>query len=104
MLRLWTVSAAVLLLAACDQSRDPVEAGRLVYAANCSACHSLDPHAEGVLGPAVAGSSRELIEARLLRAEYPEGYQPKRDTQQMAALVFLAPQIDVLAAYLGSLD
>ena len=33
---------------------------------------------DGSVGPAVAGASRELIEAKVLRGEYPPGYTPKR--------------------------
>ena len=69
--------------------------------ANCIACHDRDPGREGVLGPAIAGSSRELIEARVMRAEYPPGYKPKRDTNLMPAQPFLRPQIEPLAAYLA---
>ena len=57
---------------------------------------------DGTLGPAVAQSSRALVEARVLRAEYPPGYTPKRDTATMPALPFLAPEVPYLAAYLAS--
>src|SRR5262249_34328311 len=40
------------------------ERGRQVYAAQCTSCHSSDPAQNGPLGPAVKGSSRELLEAR----------------------------------------
>ena len=81
-----------------------VEAGRSVYNSNCIACHNMDPTKDGALGPAVAGSPLELIEARVMRAEYPDGYTPKRDTRVMVALPHLKPQLPALAAYLGSLE
>jgi mono/diheme cytochrome c family protein len=81
-----------------------VEAGRSVYNANCIACHSLDPSEDGALGPAVAGSSLALLDARVLRAEYPEGYEPKRKTRVMVALPHLEPRLPELAAYLESFD
>jgi mono/diheme cytochrome c family protein len=81
-----------------------IEAGRGSYNANCIACHSLDPTKDGALGPAVAGSSLELIAARVLRAEYPEGYTPKRKTRVMIALSHLEPQLNALTAYLDSLE
>jgi mono/diheme cytochrome c family protein len=81
-----------------------IEAGRSVYNANCIACHSLDPSKDGALGPAVAGSSLVLLEARVLRAEYPEAYQPKRTTRVMVALPHLEPRLVELAAYLESPD
>jgi mono/diheme cytochrome c family protein len=81
-----------------------IEAGRSVYNANCIACHSLDPTKDGALGPAVAGSSLALLDARVLRAEYPEGYEAKRPTRVMIALPHLEPRLIELAAYLGSLE
>ncbi|MBI4513505.1 MAG: hypothetical protein HY702_05285 [Gemmatimonadetes bacterium] len=46
------------------------------------------------------GSSRALLEARILRAEYPPGYTPTRTTRLMPARPDLAPYIDDLAAFL----
>jgi mono/diheme cytochrome c family protein len=81
-----------------------VEAGRGVYMGNCIACHNPDATKDGALGPAVAGASLELIEARVLRSEYPEGYTPKRDTRVMVALPHLAPKMKELTVYLASLE
>ncbi|MCZ6823193.1 MAG: cytochrome c [Deltaproteobacteria bacterium] len=94
---------AILLTLGCGQGgeRSPAEQGQRIYVANCTACHNPNPVLDGTLGPAVAGSSRALIEARLLRAEYPPGYTPKRLTQQMVVMPYLEPYIDVLAAYLA---
>ena len=75
--------------------------GRSVYLANCIACHAPDPSQEGGLGPAVVGSSRELLEARILRAEYPPGYTPIKTTQMMIPLLHLEGEIDALFAYLN---
>jgi mono/diheme cytochrome c family protein len=94
--------ALTLLLAGCAGGEEtPAERGRRVYAANCTACHHQNPELDGTLGPAVAGSSRALLEARVLGAEYPPGYTPKRETGLMVPLPYLAPQIDDLAAYLA---
>jgi hypothetical protein len=60
----------------------------------------MDPTLPGPLGPEVKGSPRDLIEARVLRAEYPVGYTPKRPTTLMQPLPQLAGNIDDLAAYL----
>jgi len=76
------------------------ERGRSIYAANCTACHGIDPTKPGGLGPEIAGSSRELIEARVLHAAYPPGYSPKRDTKLMVALPHLKNELDALAVYL----
>lgn len=92
----------VIGLAACAprEPANPLEQGRRVYVANCIACHHTDPSRDGSLGPAVAGSSRELLEARILRAEYPPDYTPKRPTSLMQAMPYLKADIDALAAYL----
>ncbi len=79
-----------------------VDRGRRVYVANCSACHHPDPALEGTLGPPIAGSSRELIEARVLRGEYPPGYTPLRDSELMQPLPYLQNDIEALAAYLNA--
>ena len=74
--------------------------GKQVYLAQCTSCHNTDPAKAGPVGPPVSGSSRELLEARLLRAGYPPGYAPKRDTTVMPAQPQLAPYVNDLAAYL----
>ena len=81
----------------------PVEFERDVYPileANCIACHNIDPAKAGGLGPEVKGSSRELLEARVVTATYPPGYTPKRPSAVMQPLPKLAGDIDALAAYL----
>jgi mono/diheme cytochrome c family protein len=75
--------------------------GHAVYTQICVACHNPDPALEGSLGPAIAGSSRALLEARVLRAEYPPGHVPKRDSKAMPPFPQLADKIDDLAAYLA---
>jgi len=95
----------ILLLFACTTPQrapsDPLaERGRSVYVQQCIACHNLDPSQPGSLGPAVKGSSRELVEARVLHAAYPPGYTPKRTTTTMVAFPQLSGDIDALAAYL----
>lgn len=98
------VSLSLLLGACSDADMSPVERGRRVYVANCIACHAIDPAADGVMGPAIAGSSLALLEARVLRGEYPDGYRPKRDTRLMVALPYLAGDLPALDAYLRSVD
>jgi len=101
---LGTLGALLLFAVACGEQPELSEAaqrGRSVWMANCVACHATDPTKAGALGPDVAGSSRELIEARVLRAEYPPGYTPKRSTHAMVALPHLAGSIDDLYAYLN---
>jgi mono/diheme cytochrome c family protein len=76
------------------------ERGRQVYLAQCTACHGSDPAQPGPLGPAVKGSARELLEAKVLRGTYPPGYQPKRPTTVMPPQPALAPEIAALTEYL----
>ncbi len=92
----------VLLLSACAQKLPPEAQGARVYAANCTACHNPDPRLEGVMGPPVFGSSRALLEARLIQGGYPPGYTPKRDTHLMQPLPYLAPEIPALVAFLNA--
>jgi|SRR5262245_40571457 len=76
------------------------ERGRQVYLAQCTACHATDPAKPGPVGPPLKGSSRELLEAKVLRATYPPGYRPKRPTAIMPAQPQVARDIPALAAYL----
>lgn len=80
----------------------PAERGRKVYAANCIACHNVNPKLDGAVGPAVYGASQDLIEHRLLRSGYPAGYQPKRASHIMPVLPFLKDDIPSLHAYLNA--
>ena len=98
------IVSSLALLGCSPPGGDPVTIGKQVYAANCTACHNADPTRDGTIGPALAGSSPELVRARVLKAEYPPGYTPKRDSHLMPAQPFLASQVDDIAAYLGSLQ
>lgn len=82
-------------------SNTPAARGGRIYRINCTVCHNTNPLVDGSVGPAVKGSSRELIEARILHAGYPRGYTPKRTTKAMPAQPDLAPHIDDLAAFLN---
>jgi len=77
------------------------ERGRAVYLANCIACHNNDPAKDGSIGPAIAGSSKELLEARVLSTSYPPNYKPKRPTKVMPQFPFLKEELPYLAAYLA---
>lgn len=92
--------AAALGLVACAGDGSSAGRGRQVYRAQCLACHNSDPSKNGSLGPAVKGSSRELLEARILRGAYPPGYKPKRGTAIMQPMPQLASALDDLAAFL----
>jgi mono/diheme cytochrome c family protein len=99
--------AALGLLCAglgCDgkKQEDPLAArGRGVYMANCIACHNPNPRKDGNVGPALQGSSEELLRARVLEMRYPPGYKPKRPTKLMPPQPHLAPEIGALHAFLN---
>jgi mono/diheme cytochrome c family protein len=80
----------------------PVQRGRVIYMSNCVVCHNADPNLPGSQGPPIAGSSRELVEARVLHLAYPPGYTPKRKTHAMRAIPTLAPEIDNIVAFLAA--
>lgn len=87
--------AANYALAAGDAAK-----GKQIYDTFCVVCHGPDPSIDGPIGPSITGSSKELIEARVLYAKYPEGYKPKRDTNMMPPSPQYKDNIDDLAAFL----
>ena len=96
--------AATVGLAACGESSKPsdplAERGRQIYLSQCTQCHAPDPSQAGAVGPALKGVSQALLEAKVVRGEYPSGYAPKRPTKVMPPLPALAPDIPALTAYL----
>lgn len=68
--------------------------------AYCVSCHNIDPSKDGPIGPAVKGSSRALLEAKIVRGSYPPGYKPKRNTAIMPTQPALQSSIPDLAAFL----
>lgn len=75
--------------------------GQTIYKMNCIACHNPQPALDGPTGPAISGASLELLQARVLKGQYPEGYKPKRDTKVMPALPHLEKEIPALRAFLN---
>jgi len=75
--------------------------GRTTYLSVCIACHNTDPSKDGSLGPAIAGSSLALLEAKVLHGKYPPGYAPKRSSHAMPPQPQLADRIKALHAYLS---
>lgn len=109
MTRLSLLFLLAMTLAGCGEKKDPPakvagagdpNRGRAVYLSTCAACHNNDPSKDGPIGPAIKGSSHELIEARVLRAGYPPGYKPKRTTAVMPAQPDLKPSLPDLEAFL----
>jgi mono/diheme cytochrome c family protein len=99
----WFVAVSLLALTGCrPRELTPVQRGEVVYRTNCISCHGRNPNLSGPLGPAIAGSSRTLLEARILAQSYPPGYRPKRNTHQMRSLPWLSGSIGDLKAYLDA--
>lgn len=97
----------VLFLSSCtknnDKALDPLAArGKASYMSNCIACHNPNPTLAGSVGPDVAGSSLELITARVIHMSYPPGYIPKRNSMLMPAMPYLEGDLPALHAYLNS--
>lgn len=97
----------LFLISGCDKSNErPLTAleshGKAVYMSNCIACHNPNPTLVGSVGPDIAGSSLELITARVMYQSYPPGYKPKRTTGLMPALPFLEKDLPALHAYLNT--
>lgn len=98
---LLAVLAFVLAAGCSERGLSPsAERGRQVYLAQCTACHSADPAQPGPVGPPVKGSSRELLEAKVLNGTYPPGYTPTRPTKVMVPMPQVAPDLPALADYL----
>ena len=76
--------------------------GKGVYMSNCIACHNPNPALAGSIGPAIAGSSLELVQARVLTRGYPPGYKPQRDTDMMPDFPQLKDDIPSIHAYLAT--
>lgn len=82
------------------QPDTPEARGRQAYFIYCVACHNADPRKDGAQGPAIAGSSLQLLQARVLRQSYPPGYKPKRATMTMPAYPQVKDRLSDLAAFL----
>ena len=103
--------AAALCATACSERTDdaaqPAAAetaaalrGRKIYENVCIACHNADPTQAGSLGPPLAGASLALLEAKVLRGEYPPGYTPQRPSRTMPNFAYLEGRLGDVAAYL----
>ena len=103
---LFLILCCAAALSACSKKSDDTEQrtewdrGRVVFIANCVACHNPDPSLDGSIGPAIKGSPKELVESRVLRGTYPPDYKPKRNTKIMPSFPFLEPEIPYLVKYL----
>ena len=94
--------AAVVMTACNSRPPDAIEKGRMVYMTNCVVCHNPNPNLAGNQGPAIAGSSQALLEARVLNLTYPPGYIPQQKTHAMRAFPQLKNHIGDLHAFLAA--
>jgi mono/diheme cytochrome c family protein len=74
--------------------------GSTIYKMKCTSCHNADPTKAGSIGPDIANSSYELLEAKTQRKTYPEGYTPKRKTKIMPKIPLTEEQIKAIEAFL----
>jgi mono/diheme cytochrome c family protein len=102
------VGAAMLSLVSCqknDLPKQPLTSlesrGKGVYISNCIACHNPNPSLDGSIGPAIAGSSLDLITHRVLTRDYPAGYKPKRNSEVMPDFPQLKDAVPGIHAYLS---
>ncbi len=86
--------------AAAPMAKSDPARGKAAYLASCVACHGPDPSVDGPIGPSIRGASYPLIEARVMRAGYPPGHQPKRATKLMPPMPQLQAELPHLAAFL----
>jgi mono/diheme cytochrome c family protein len=95
-------AVALTVCVGCSQETLSPEAerGRQVYQAQCIACHNTDPAQPGAIGPAVKGSSEELLRSKVLQGTYPSGYTPKRPTKVMQPMPQVSNDVPALATYL----
>ncbi len=76
--------------------------GKTVYVSRCISCHNQDPKKSGSLGPDVWGSSLELLEAKIIKGQYPAGYKPKRSSKMMVPIPDLKDKLTDLHTYLNT--
>jgi mono/diheme cytochrome c family protein len=76
--------------------------GKAIYLSNCIACHNPTPTLDGSIGPNIAFSSLELLNAKLVTNTYPLGYKPKRSSGAMPEFSHLKEEIPALHAYLNA--
>lgn len=97
------ISYVLYFASSCEQGppESPLAArGRAVFFSKCNACHNADPSRAGAVGPAIKGSSVELITARVRHQTYPENYKPLRETKIMPVIDVSDDDIKALAEFI----
>jgi len=84
-----------------------IQRGKSVYSTQCIACHNSNPKEAGALGPAVAGSSLELLQHRVVTGTFPPGYTPKPAPSggqiHMPPMPHLKDEVPAIHAYLNAI-
>lgn len=108
--RLIWILSFLILASGCTKKEDGpppsslealLKKGRTAYFSRCIACHNLDPHKPGSLGPEIHGSSLELLRFRVLEGKYPPGYKPKRETHLMAPIKDAEKDLEAIHVFLN---
>jgi mono/diheme cytochrome c family protein len=96
------VATTLVMMAGCSSPElsPSAERGRQVFQSQCTSCHNTDASKPGPVGPPIKGSSRQLLEAKVLHGTYPPGYTPKRSSTLMPPQPQVGPDIPALADYL----
>ncbi len=100
---------ALFLLISCrPQTETPTaplselaQAGKTSYLSNCIACHHSDPAQNGSVGPALKGTSYEVLYAKVMTRSYPKGYKAKRTTEMMPQMPHLETELKGIEAFLN---
>ena len=98
------LAVALLTLASCTKKADveALEKGKTIYMSRCISCHNADPKKPGSIGPEIFGSSKDLLETKILSMKYPSGHRPKRDTRLMPVMPELKGDIEGLQKFLNN--
>ena len=75
--------------------------GKALHVSFCSTCHNINPRLIGATGPAIYGSSLELLEKKVLHQQYPKGYLPKRKSNEMPAFPEFEKDIPAIHVFLN---
>lgn len=78
-----------------------LDPGKVLYSSTCAICHNVNPKKEGGVGPAVFGSSKDLLRSKVRYGIYPKNYKPKRPTNIMPIFPLEESDIDALYRYLN---
>ncbi|HLD74121.1 MAG TPA: cytochrome c [Bdellovibrionota bacterium] len=86
-----------------DEVKVLTQKGQVLFNTTCTVCHNSNPKLDGPIGPAISGSSFELLQLKIRKGEYPTGHKPKRETKIMTLMPQLSDDdIKAIHTYLQS--